>query len=58
MQQLPPGPQEPPTTPHPSQPGGPSEAPPETPVHTPDVDVPSPSTPGTDPPSTPISPVG
>jgi hypothetical protein len=51
MQQLPPFPDEPP---EPSQPGQPSESPPEQPVHTPDVDVPSP---GTQPPTTPISPV-
>ena len=33
-------------------------APPETPPRGPDIDVPSPATPGTEPPTTPISPVG
>ena len=47
-----------PETPQPSQPGQPTEAPVETPPQRPDVDVPSPSTPGTDPSPTPISPVG
>ncbi len=55
MQQLPPFPNE---TPEPSQPGQPSEAPNEAPAQTPDVDVPAPSNPGTDPSPTPISPVG
>ena len=55
MQQLPPFPED---TPEPSQPGQPSEAPNEAPPQTPDVDVPAPSTPGTEPSPTPISPVG
>ena len=42
----------------PSEPTGPSEAPREDPGYTPDIDIPSPSTPGTEAPSTPISPVG
>jgi hypothetical protein len=54
MQQLPPFPED---TPEPSQPAQPSEAPSEAPVETPDVDVPAPSTPGTQPSPTPISPV-
>lgn len=69
MQQLPPFPDDQPgnepsnpnpgTTPaQPSQPGQPSEAPTEEPVTSPDVDVPSPASPGTDPNPTPISPVG
>jgi hypothetical protein len=55
MQQLPPFPDNPP---EPSRPGQPIETPPEEPVHRPDVDVPSPPQPGTDPSPTPISPVG
>ena len=55
MQQLPPFPDE---TPQPSQPGQPSEAPSETPPQGPDIDVPSPANPGTEPPSTPMSPIG
>src|SRR3982751_3682545 len=60
MQQLP---DEPPTTPRPSnpeppQPGQPTEPPPETPTHAPDIDVPSPTSPGTAPPPGPISPIG
>jgi len=64
MQQPPPTPDqpshEPPATPDPApaQPGQPSEAPPEEPGHNPNIDVPSPQTPGTQPPTTPISPVG
>jgi hypothetical protein len=49
MQQLPP---------FPDVPGQPTPAPPETPPQGPYIDVPAPATPGTDPPSTPISPVG
>lgn len=41
-----------------SEPGGPSEAPREEPALPPDIDIPSPSTPGTEAPSTPISPIG
>ena len=61
MQQLPPFPEE---TPEPSepgqptQPGQPSEAPQEAPPSGPDIDVPSPASPGNDPSPTPISPVG
>ena len=44
--------------PEPTHPGQPSEAPNETPPMTPDIDVPSPSTPSIDPSPTPISPVG
>ena len=44
--------------PGPSEPGQPTEAPSEAPGFSPDVDVPSPSSPGTDPSPTPISPVG
>ena len=60
MQQLPPFPDQPsePATPIEPQPGGPSPAPAETPPIGPDIDVPAPSVPGTQPPSTPISPVG
>ena len=63
MQQLPPFPDEPgepsePVEPQPSQPGQPTEAPAEEPNHNPTIDVPSPSAPGTEPPTTPISPVG
>ena len=42
----------------PSQPGQPSEAPAEEPALPPDIDIPSPSSPGTEPLSTPISPIG
>jgi hypothetical protein len=61
MQQ--PEPQEPPTrpappTPEPSQPGRPTEPPPGIPTHSPDIDVPSPPSPGTNPTPGPISPVG
>ncbi|RST31166.1 hypothetical protein HMF7854_10205 [Sphingomonas ginkgonis] len=60
MQQLPPFPDQQPGqpeyTPEPSLPGGPSPAPAENPPGGPDIDVPSPSTPGTAPPTTPISP--
>lgn len=55
MQQLPPFPDD---MPQPSQPGQPSEAPSETPPQGPDIDVPSPSSPGTEAPTTPISPIG
>ncbi len=55
MQQQPPIPEEPA---EPSQPGQPTEPPPETPVHTPDIDVPRPTSPATDPSPGPISPVG
>jgi len=60
MQQLP---DEPlttpvPSTPEPAQPGQPTEPPPETPTHAPDIDVPSPPSPATDPSPGPISPVG
>ncbi|HEU4704452.1 MAG TPA: hypothetical protein VFS45_01905 [Sphingomicrobium sp.] len=61
MQQLPPFPDETPEPPQPgqpSQPGRPSEAPNESPPTAPDIDVPSPSQPATDPSPTPISPVG
>ena len=69
MQQLPPFPDDAPgfepgnpapgTEPvQPSQPGQPSEAPAEAPGTQPDVDVPSPASPGNDPSPTPISPVG
>lgn len=47
-----------PGPPEPSQPGQPSEAPAEAPPTGPDVDIPSPSTPGIDPSPTPISPIG
>ncbi len=61
MQQLPPFPDdnpEPSTPGQPTPPGRPSEAPNENPPTTPDIDVPSPSQPATDPSPTPISPVG
>src|SRR5690348_8434084 len=58
MQQHPPPPEHPEQPPEPSQPGQPSEPPPETPVHTPDIDVPVPPSPRTDPTPGPISPVG
>jgi hypothetical protein len=61
MQQLPPFPDgtpEPAEPGQPSQPGQPSHAPAENPPQTPDIDVPAPSTPGTQPPTTPISPIG
>ncbi len=44
--------------PEPTSPGQPSEAPTESPPSTPDIDVPTPSSPATDPSPTPISPVG
>ena len=53
-----------PGTPHPTNPGqpthpgAPTEAPPEAPPAAPDIDVPSPTIPGGEPPTTPISPVG
>ncbi len=58
MQQLPPFPDNDPAPVEPSQPGQPSEAPAEAPGGNPNIDVPSPSTPGTETPTTPISPVG
>ena len=67
MQQLPPFPDQPgspPETPspspgpEPSQPGSPTPAPPEINPPGPDIDTPAPVQPGTEPPSTPISPVG
>jgi hypothetical protein len=69
MQQLPPFPDDAPgfepgnpapgTEPaQPSQPGQPSETPSEEPMTQPDIDVPSPGSPGNDPSPTPISPVG
>lgn len=66
MQQLPPFPDDAPgfdpVTPQepgqPSQPGQPSITPTEEPPAQAPIDVPSPSTPGTETPSTPISPVG
>ena len=61
MQQLPPFPDDAPgfepVEPQPGQPGQPSEAPAETPPQGPDIDVPAPSVPGTQPPTTPISPI-
>ena len=44
--------------PGPSEPGQPTEAPAEAPASTPDIDVPAPSSPSTDPSPTPISPIG
>jgi hypothetical protein len=68
MQQLPPFPDDVPgyepvepqpgQPAQPSQPGQPSEAPAETPPQGPDIDIPAPSVPGTQPPTTPISPIG
>ena len=61
MQQLPPFPEEhspSPGTPEPSQPGQPTHAPAEEPGQVPNIDVPSPASPGTQPPTTPVSPVG
>src|SRR5258705_4934941 len=59
VQQQPPIPETPPETPvHPSQPGQPTEPPPEQPTHSTDIDVPSPTTPGTTPPTGPGFPVG
>ena len=56
MQQNPPIPEEPrPDVPQPAQPGQPAPVPPETPTRAPNIDVPSP---GTHPPTTPVSPVG
>jgi len=56
MQQNPP--QRPTPNPaQPSQPAQPSHAPAEEPGTNPNIDVPSPATPGTQPPTTPISPV-
>ena len=57
MQQLPPFPDDAPGF-EPSQPGQPSEVPPETPPAEAPVDVPSPPSPGNDPNPTPISPIG
>ena len=59
LQQLPPFPEEPAQPPEPAEPstpGSPTHAPSETPPVGPDVDVPAPSQPGTDPSPTPISP--
>ena len=60
MQQLPnePATTPAPATPDPPQPGQPVQPPPETPTHAPDIDVPSPVSPGTNPNPGPISPVG
>jgi hypothetical protein len=59
VQHDPNDPPEPGTEPfEPSEPGQPSEAPREEPGYAPDIDIPSPSTPGTEAPSTPISPIG
>jgi hypothetical protein len=66
MQQLPPFPDdapgyepvEPSTPGQPTEPGTPSEAPSESPPMAPDVDVPAPNQPGTQPSPTPISPTG
>ena len=66
MQQLPPFPDDAPgfepspgqEPAQPSQPGQPSITPEEAPPAQAPVDVPSPATPGTETPSTPISPVG
>lgn len=66
MQQLPPFPDDAPgfepANPNepaePSQPGQPSETPTEAPPAQAPIDVPSPSSPGTESPATPISPVG
>src|SRR5882757_7655138 len=56
VQEQPPIPEKPPETPpEPSQPGQPTEPPPEEPSHSPDIDVPSPATPGTAPSPGPIS---
>ncbi len=49
--------QRPDELPLPTQPGQPTEAPSESPADTPDIDVPSPSSPSTDPSPTPISPI-
>jgi hypothetical protein len=60
MQQLPPFPEEPGPSAdpvRPEQPGQPTPAPDETPAIGPDIDVPSPASPGTEAPSTPIGPV-
>ena len=56
MQQLPPFPDDAPGF-EPTEPGQPTEAPVESPGTQPPIDVPSPSSPGNDPSSTPISPV-
>jgi hypothetical protein len=59
MQQQPTVPETPPQTPaEPSQPGQPIQPPPETPPQGPDIDVPTPASPGTNPAPGPISPVG
>jgi hypothetical protein len=64
LQQLPPfpdndpGPSEPGQPSQPSAPPQPSEAPAEAPGSDPNIDVPSPSSPGTEAPTTPISPIG
>jgi len=55
MQELPPIPEQ---KPEPPMPGKPTETPNETPHTAPDIDIPSPSQPNTDPSPTPISPVG
>ena len=47
----------PPATPEPSPPPQPSEAPAESPPSQSPIDVPSPASPGTEAPTTPISPV-
>jgi hypothetical protein len=58
VQQLPPIPEEPGTpSPQPSPPAQPTPAPAEEPGTTPNIDVPSPASPGTQPPTTPVSPV-
>jgi hypothetical protein len=44
--------------PEPSEPGRPSEAPNESPPSTPDIDVPTPNSPSTEPSTTPMSPIG
>jgi hypothetical protein len=44
--------------PGPSEPGSPTEAPNESPPSAPDIDVPAPSSPDTEPSTTPISPIG
>ena len=43
--------------PFPSEPGQPTEAPSEAPPSSPDIDVPAPASPSTDPSPTPISPI-
>ncbi len=60
MQQLPPFPDDAPgfEPAQPSEPGQPTPAPSEDPGTMPAIDVPSPASPGNDPSSTPISPIG